>query len=70
MALPSSGLTEVDTLILRASEQNLSFPPDVKRWQLLSWTSEALDLIPTDPRAFERGGFRAIPRRHFPTSNP
>jgi len=70
MALPSAGLTEVDLLILRASEQGLVFPPDVKRWALLAWAAEALDLKRTDPRTFERDGFRDVTRKHFPTSNP
>jgi hypothetical protein len=70
MAIPNVGLTQVDQLILRASELNLQFPADVKRWALLAWAAEALELQRTDPRAFERDGFRALTRRHFPTSNP
>lgn len=70
MALPSSGLNEVDKLILRASELGLAFPADVKRWQLLNWASEALELQRRDATAFARDGFRAITKEHFPTVNP
>jgi hypothetical protein len=70
MALPSVGLTEVDLLIMRASEQGLAFPADVKRWALLAWAAEALQLKRDDLRSFERDGFRELTRRHFPTSNP
>lgn len=70
MPLPSVGLTEVDTLITRAAEIKLAFPPDVKRWALLAWAAEALELKRSNPTAFERGGLREITRRHFPTANP
>lgn len=70
MALPTVGLTEVDTLITRAGELQLSFPPNVTRWQLLAWAAEALELKRQNPTAFERDGFRQVTRRHFPTTNP
>lgn len=70
MPLPTVGLTEVDTLITRAGELQLAFPPDVKRWTLLAWAAEALELKRQNPTAFERGGFRDITRRWFPSSNP
>lgn len=70
MQAPSVGLTEVDRLIMRAIELHLTFPPDVKRWALLSWAAEALQAQRTDARAFERDGLREITRRHFPTANP
>ena len=70
MALPSVGLNEVDKLIMRAQELSLGFPADVKRWQLLNWASEALELQRRDPTAFARDGFRNITKQHFPTANP
>ena len=70
MALPSVGLTEVDTLIMRANELGLKFPPDVKRWALLAWAAEALELKRSNPAEFDRGGFAAITKRVFPTANP
>lgn len=70
MALPNAGLKEVDKLILRASELGLGFPADVKRWQLLNWASEALELQRRDSTGFTRDGFRAITKEHFPTANP
>lgn len=70
VALPTVGLTEVDTLITRAGELGLSFPADVKRWALLAWAAEALDLKRTDPARFARDGLREVTRRHFPTVNP
>lgn len=70
MALPNAGLKEVDKLILKAAELGLGFPADVKRWQLLNWASEALELQRRDSTAFARDGFRAITKEHFPTANP
>lgn len=70
MALPSTGLNEVDRLITRAQELHLAFPADVKRWQLLNWASEALELQRRDSTAFARDGFRRITKEHFPTANP
>jgi hypothetical protein len=68
MPLPSTGLTQVDRLILRAAELGLPFPPDVKRWQLLTWAAEARELERSDPTRFQRGGFAEIHARHFPTA--
>lgn len=70
MALPSSGLNEVDKLIMRAAELGMGFPADVRRWQLLNWASEALELQRRDSTAFARDGFRKITKEHFPTANP
>ena len=70
MSLPSVGLKEVDKLILRATELGLTFPAEVKRWQLLNWASEALELQRRDPTAFARDGFRNITKEHFATANP
>ena len=67
--MPSTGLTEVDKLIMRAQELGLAFPADVKRWQLLNWAAEALELQRRDPTAFTRDGFRSITKEHFPTVN-
>jgi hypothetical protein len=70
MPTPTVGLTEVDTLITRAIELGLKFPPDVKRWALLAWAAEALELKRQNPASFERDGLRAITKRVFPTVNP
>lgn len=70
MSTPTVGLTEVDRLITRAIEQGIAFPPDVKRWALLAWAAEALELQRQNPTAFARDGLREISRRHFPTTNP
>lgn len=70
MALPAVGLKEVDKLIMRAAELGLNFPADVKRWQLLNWASESLELQRRDSTAFARDGFRNITKEHFPTVNP
>lgn len=70
MALPSSGLTEVDRLILTATHRGLAFPADVKRYSLLAWAAEALELQRRDPADFDRDGLRRITRAHFPTANP
>ncbi len=70
MVAPTVGLREVDKLILRAQELGLKFPDDVKRWQLLNWASESLELQRRDPTAFTRDGFRKITKEHFPTANP
>lgn len=70
MPLPSSGLTEVDRLIMKTAERGLVFPPDVKRYQLLAWAAEALELQRRDPADFERDGLSRITRQHFPTVNP
>ena len=70
MALPTVGLTEVDTLITHAGELGLGFPPGVKRWALLAWAAESLELKRQNPTEFERGGFAAITKRSFPTVNP
>ena len=70
MALPTVGLTEVDTLITRAGELGLAFPPDVKRWALLAWAAEALELRRQNPTAFDRGGLQEVHKRHFPTVSP
>ncbi len=70
MALPNVGLTEVDRLIMKASELGLKFPDGVKRWQLLAWAAEALEMQRTDPAGFARDGLREVTKRHFPTSNP
>lgn len=69
MATPSVGLKEVDALILKAVELGLGFPDGVKRWQLLNWASEALELQRRDSTAFQRDGFRNITKEHFPTAN-
>ena len=69
MALPSAGLKEVDALILKAVELGLAFPLGVKRWELLNWASEALELQRRDSTAFQRDGFRKITMEHFPTAN-
>lgn len=70
MTEPRTGLNEVDKLILRAQELGLKFPTDVKRWHLLNWASEALELQRRDSTAFARDGFRKITKEHFPTVNP
>ena len=69
MALPHAGLTEVDRLILKAAELGLKFPADVKRWQLLNWAAEALELQRRDATRFERDGLRELTKQHFPTAN-
>lgn len=68
-ALPGTGLTEIDRLILRAAELGLRFPPLVTRWQLIAWAAEALQAQRQDPQAFARGGLREITKRAFPTAN-
>ena len=70
MPTPTVGLTEVDRLIMQAIDLGLKFPADVKRWALLAWAAEALELKRQNPTAFERGGLREITKRVFPTANP
>ena len=71
MAIPTVGLTEIDTLILRASEQGLAFPADVKRWALLAWAAEELELQRNQPTDFARGGFRRVWEEWFgPKATP
>lgn len=69
MADPRTGLSEVDKLIMRAQELGLKFPADVKRWELLNWASESLELQRRDSTTFTRDGFREITKEHFPTVN-
>lgn len=66
MAIPTVGLTEVDRLIMTAIERGLRFPEGVKRWQLLAWAAEQLEVRRTDPARWERDGMREVHLRHFP----
>ena len=70
MTEPRTGLSEVDKLIMRAQELGLKFPAGVRRWELLNWASESLELQRRDSTAFARDGFRTITKEHFPTANP
>lgn len=66
VAMPSTGLQDVDLLIVTAIHQGLVFPDDVTHWQLLAWAAEALEMRRQQPEAWARDGLEIVTNRHFP----
>jgi len=60
----------VDELILYAIDQGITFPIDVKRFDLYRWAAAALLAREKDPDAWLRSGLAKITQPYFPQPLP